>query len=99
MIDMAALTWLDRQRHMKHEDFSIGTEFLTDTGRWRCTDVGTRVIVAIRISKATIAARADDGTAKAPKKTPPDPSWLNGPPYALAEQVFDEDDIADCRKP
>ena len=25
-----------------------------------------------------------------------DPSWLNGPPYAVAEVVFDEDDLADC---
>ncbi|MFL9828571.1 hypothetical protein [Rhodoplanes sp. SY1] len=29
--------------------FSIGCEFLTATGRWRCTDVGTRTIVAIRL--------------------------------------------------
>jgi hypothetical protein len=25
-----------------------------------------------------------------------DPSWLNGPPYAAAEMVFDEDDLAGC---
>ena len=25
-----------------------------------------------------------------------EPSWLNGPPYAVAEVVFDEDDLADC---
>jgi len=41
----------------------------------RCTDIGTRVIVAIRI---------DDH--------PDDPSWYNGPPYAVAESVFDEYD-------
>ncbi|MBA8877881.1 hypothetical protein [Phyllobacterium myrsinacearum] len=34
---------------MKLQDFSIGTEFLTATGRWRVTDVGTRVIVAIKL--------------------------------------------------
>lgn len=27
-----------------------------------------------------------------------DPSWLNGPPYALAEIVFDEHDFAGCYK-
>lgn len=32
---------------MRHQEFSIGTEFTTATGRWRCTDVGTRTIVAI----------------------------------------------------
>jgi hypothetical protein len=25
-----------------------------------------------------------------------DPSWLNGPPYAVAELVFDENDLAGC---
>jgi hypothetical protein len=33
---------------MKKEDFSIGKEFYTATGKWRCTDIGTRVIVAIK---------------------------------------------------
>jgi hypothetical protein len=33
-----------------HADFSIGCECLTGAGTWRCTDVGTRVIVAIRIN-------------------------------------------------
>ena len=34
---------------MEHRDFSIGCEFLTESGRWRCTDVGTRTIIAIKI--------------------------------------------------
>jgi hypothetical protein len=34
---------------MKHSDFKIGMEFLTATGRWRCTDVGSRTIAAIRL--------------------------------------------------
>lgn len=34
---------------MEHSDFRIGTEFLTETGRWRCTDVGTRTIAAIKL--------------------------------------------------
>jgi len=34
---------------MKHSNFKIGTEFMTAAGRWRCTDVGTRTIVAIRL--------------------------------------------------
>ena len=55
------------------ELFPIGTYFAID-GRdhaiWRVTDVGTRVIVAIKHT----------------------PGWMEGPPYALAEHVFDEDD-------
>jgi hypothetical protein len=34
---------------MKHSDFKIGMEFVTGAGRWRCTDVGTRTIAAIRL--------------------------------------------------
>lgn len=35
---------------MKHSDFHIGLEFLASAGlRWRCTDVGTRTILAIRV--------------------------------------------------
>ena len=50
---------------MKHSDFSVGCEFATATGSWRCTDVGTRTVIAIRLD-------LDD-----------DPSWYNGPPYAV----------------
>ncbi len=60
---------------MRHQDFAIGQEFETETGTWRCTDVGTRTVVAIKIS-------AYD-----------DPSWFDGPPYAVVEVVFDEDDM------
>ena len=34
---------------MNREDFVIGEEFYTATGKWRCTDIGTRVIVAVRV--------------------------------------------------
>ena len=46
-------------------------------GKWRCTDVGTRVIAAIQLDQQ-------------------DESWYNGPPYAVAESVFDEYDQAGC---
>jgi len=36
---------------MNKDDFRIGLEFYTATGRWRCTDVGTRVIAAIRLNQ------------------------------------------------
>ncbi|ARB46080.1 hypothetical protein [Alloalcanivorax xenomutans] len=37
---------------MKHSDFYIGLEFLGRAGfRWRCTDVGTRTIIAIQVDK------------------------------------------------
>ena len=53
-------------------------DFLTAVGRWRCTDIGTRTIAAIRLDLDH------------------DPAWYNGPPYAVAETVFDEYDIEGC---
>lgn len=60
-------------------EFSIGLEFWCGSKKWRCTDVGSRVIAAICVSD-----HVDD------------PSWLNGPPYACAELVFDEYDQGGC---
>ena len=34
---------------LEHSDFSIGVEFWTETGRRRCTDVGSRTICAIKL--------------------------------------------------
>ncbi|NOT61690.1 MAG: hypothetical protein HOP19_15860 [Acidobacteria bacterium] len=62
---------------MNKDDFQIGQEFYTATGKWRCTDIGTRVIVAIRLDQT-------------------DESWYHGPPYAVAEAIFDEYDQAGC---
>lgn len=64
---------------MRLEDFRIGRKFLCGDRRWRCTDIGTRVVVAVCL---------DDH--------PDDPSWYNGPPYAVAESVFDEYDQEAC---
>jgi hypothetical protein len=69
---------VERRKAMQHSDFSIGCEFVTPTGRWRCTDIGTRTVIAIRLNH-------DD-----------DPTWYSGPPYALAEHIFDEEGIIDC---
>jgi hypothetical protein len=64
---------------MKHSDFTIGMEFTCGDKQWCCTDVGTRVIVAVCL----------DDYAE-------DSSWYIGPPYAVAEMVFDENDIEAC---
>jgi hypothetical protein len=72
------IVWTGSRPTMKHSDFWIGREFLSGTGRWRCTDVGTRTIAAIKLDKDH------------------DPSWYNGPPYAVLESVFDEYDMEGC---
>jgi hypothetical protein len=63
---------------MKHSDFEIGLEFYTASGKWRCTDLGSRTVIAIKLDH------------------PDDISWSNGPPYAVAESVFDEYDLEGC---
>ena len=62
---------------MNKDDFQVGLEFYTGGGKWRCTDIGTRVIIAIKLDQT-------------------DESWCNGPPYAVAESVFDEYDFGGC---
>jgi len=62
---------------MDKNDFKIGDSFFTASGEWRCTDIGTRVIVAIRLDQD-------------------DPRNYNGPPYSIAEMVFDEYDFGGC---
>jgi hypothetical protein len=43
--------WSGLNPPMKRADFMIGTEFLSAAGRWRCTDVGNRTVIAIRLDR------------------------------------------------
>ncbi len=83
---------------MKYSDFHIGTEFFTATGKWRCTDVGTRVIVAISLEPREIVRvhYTEDKERHEERFIRNDPCDLLGPPYGVAEQVFDEDDFEGC---
>ena len=85
---------------MKHEEFRIGEEFWCGDHKWRCTDIGTRVVVAIRLGphEIAVATPGDKNPAELniQHKITDDPSWLNGPPYAVAEHIFDEDSIECC---
>jgi len=66
------------QNAMEHSEFAIGCTFWCGEKAWGCTDIGTRVITAIRLDRDA------------------DPSWYNGPPYTVAEVVFDEYDTEAC---
>ena len=73
-------------RPMKLEDFRIGSEFYHRGKRWRCTDVGTRTVVAmalephadptgkVRYLRKERAARADLAKARAVLDGVPDVS-------------------------
>lgn len=64
---------------MEHNEFRIGTKFFCGGSVWKCTDIGTRTILAIRLDLK------DEFEG-----------WYVGPPYHVAEHVFDEYDIVGC---
>ena len=85
---------------MTPKDFHIGQEFWCGGKRWRCTDVGSRVVVAISLEPHEVVSSeldpADPGKRIERRYMTDDPTWLNGPPYAVAEHVFDEDSLEAC---
>lgn len=64
---------------------SIGQEF---------TDVGTRTFLTIDITSGTIASHDSERGETTTRVVEGDEwqSWLSGPPYAVAESVWDEYD-------
>ena len=36
---------------MKHERFKIGLEFWMSGNKWRCTDIGQRTVIAIKLDQ------------------------------------------------
>lgn len=85
---------------MRRSEFTIGQEFWCGGKRWRCTDIGTRVITAICLEPHEVVTLVrSERPGEAPRKErhiTDDPSWHIGPPYAIEEWVFDEYDMAGC---
>ena len=85
---------------MDIRDCRLGVEFWSGGKRWRCADVGTRVIAAISLEPhEVVEVVPGNGTPVAIRERrylTSDPSWHNGPPYPIVEHVFDEDGIEDC---
>jgi len=81
---------------MDRTDFHIGTLFRCGDGLWRCTDIGSRVIVAIRIDTVEVGSSAPSARQILTQAVAEADGWFNGPPYAVAEIVFDEDDLEVC---
>ena len=82
-------------------DFSVGLEFLCGDKRWRCTDVGTRVVTGICLEPRDMVRSEVDPNDKTKriqtKYVSTDHRDLNGPPYGVPENVFDEYDMEACR--
>ena len=78
---------------MEHSEFKIGTLFWCGERQWRCTDVGTRTIVAIRIDLVEVGGSEPRILSGAEAEAE---GWFNGPPYPVAEVIFDEYDMEGC---
>lgn len=84
--------------NMDHADFRIGIEFESGAGTWRCTDIGTRTVTAIRIDRVEKATHHDGKieTVTLSRDQAEAEEWFTGPPYLVAEIVFDEEDFEGC---
>ena len=90
---------------MKRSDFTFGLKFKCGQRKWLVTDLGTRTVIAVCLTACNAndygrslgKERHDEMWDRSPIDTPEiDPSWLEGPPYAVAEHVFDEADMTGC---
>jgi hypothetical protein len=87
----------DLPEGMAHGDFTIGCEFTCGGNRWRCTDIGTRVIVAISLEpREMVRSWYEGGERHEERYISDDPRDLDGPPYGVIERVFDENDLGGC---
>ena len=86
---------------MERSEFAIGSTFYCDGLLWRCTDIGSRVIVAIRIDSVDVGTTSSN-LGKDPEHRSlnrveaENEGWFEGPPYAVLESVFDEEDQKGC---
>jgi hypothetical protein len=81
---------------MQHSDFILGGTFWCGGRTWQCTDIGTRTIVASRIDRVDVDSTTPDRRRTLDQSAAEADGWFNGPPYAVAETVFDEYDIEGC---
>lgn len=78
-------------------DFKVGGEFRHDNKIWKCTDVGSRVVVAICTSEVwQTRTQANTFKKEEVKVVNPSPAWFKGPPYSAKEVVFAEHLLSEC---
>ncbi len=81
---------------MKHSEFTIGGTFWCGSRQWRCTDIGSRTIVAIRLDEVEVGSNVPELRRTLNRAEAEAEGWFNGPPYAVSESVFDEYAIDGC---
>lgn len=81
---------------MRRGEFRIGETFWYGGRQWRCTDIGTRTIIAMRIDSVDVGSNVPELRRTLSRAEAEAEGWFNGPPCAVAESVFDEDSIVGC---
>jgi hypothetical protein len=81
---------------MQRSDFMIGGVFWCGGRQWRCADIGTRVIIAIRLDHVDVGSNVPELRRTLTHAEAAVEGWFNGPPYAVSEHVFDEYDMPAC---
>ncbi len=74
----------------------MGMEFSMNCKLWRVTDIGTRTVIVIRVDEVAVKSSNKVNDRKLNKVRAESEGWFNGPPYAVQEFVFDEDDFEAC---
>jgi len=84
---------------MRYEDFYIGIEFTTsENKKFRCTDVGTRIITAIELTNTIETTHVGFDKKVETIIRLSEPLDFLGPPYKVVELVFDEYDFPICKE-
>lgn len=83
---------------MTLDEFKIGGEFQCGGHIWRCTDIGTRVVVAVRLDDIVVFDSKHKSSKTLTRAEAEASGWFNGPPYAVAEHTFDEYDQPGCHQ-
>lgn len=80
---------------MKLEEFKIGEFFWTGSGKWKCYDIGTKTVIAIKWQKENANITVTDGLGNFDTEIMAiDPD--SAPSYMLSHSNFYEDDFAGC---
>ena len=84
------------RKPLDRSSLTVGDTFWCGDRQWRCTDIGTRVITAIRIDHVDVSNSDSDMVRSLTRDEAEAEGWFKGPPYAVAEVEFDEDDLQGC---
>ena len=70
-----------KKRAMKHSEFTLGGLFWCSGRQWRCTDIGSRTIIAIRIDSVDVDSNVPELRRTLSRSEAEADGWFKGPPY------------------